>query len=121
MPKYQFLCSNSECGEVFDIRIPASEYTPEQNCPKCEQVAKRVFTPVNIHQGRTLGQKTSGASLRTIEHGKYMKDAREKRKRNYSPTSREAQSNELWVGTEVQDGVLKAPEKNKGQKPTKAE
>jgi len=116
MPKYQFRCSNEECSDIFDIRVSADEYSAEQNCPKCNKFAKRVFTTISIHQGRTLSQKVSGASLKTIEHGKFMKDARDKRKRNYDPKSREAQSNELWVGSEVNDGVIDAPEKNKRSK-----
>jgi len=113
MPKYKFRCSNEECGLDFDIRASADEYSSEQSCPNCANQSKRVFTTVSIHQGRTIAQKQSGASSKTIEHGKYMKDAREKRKRNHDPKSREAQSNELWVGSEVQDGVINAPEKNK--------
>lgn len=116
MPKYQFKCSNEECNNVFDIRVSVDEYCAEQSCPTCQNSAKRVFTVISVHQGRTLSQKTSGASLKTIEHGKYMKDAREKRKRNYDPKSREAQSNELWVGSEVNDGVIETPEKNKRSK-----
>lgn len=111
MPKYQFRCSNEECCEEFNIWMLASEYDANQPCPKCLSQSQRVFTTVFVHQGRTISQKQSGTSLKTIEHGKYMKDAREKRKKNYDPQSREAQSNELWVGTEVQDGVIKAPEK----------
>jgi hypothetical protein len=87
------------------------DYNPEQQCPECSSTSVRLYTAITIHQGRTLAQKTSGASKRTIEHGKYMKDAREKRKRKYAPDSREAQSNELWVGSEVQDEVIKVPEK----------
>jgi putative FmdB family regulatory protein len=117
MPKYKFRCSNEECGSDFDIQVSASDYSPEQICPDCSGAAKRVFTTVSIHHGRTLAQKKSGASLKTIEHGKHMKDAREKRKRNYDPTSREAKSNELWVGSEISDGVIDAPEKNKRSKP----
>jgi len=111
MPKYKFRCPNEKCENHFDVRMSAEEYKPEQTCPDCGSEAVRVFTPVTVHQGRTLSQKQSGASLQTIDNGKYMKDARERRKKNYDPTSREAQSNELWVGSEVNDGIIKAPPK----------
>lgn len=112
MPKYTFLCSDSECNHEFNVYISANEYNSEQSCPECKNKAKRVFTAVSVHHGRTIAQKTSGASLRTIEHGKFMKDAREKRKKAHDPNSREAQSNELWTG-ELPEGI-KAPKKNKG-------
>ncbi len=111
MPKYRFQCSNNECELNFDINMSSDEYQSKQICPDCDSISERVFTVVAVHQGKTIAQKKSGVSSKTIEHGKYMKDAREKRKRNYDPTSREAQSNELWVGSEVQDGVINAPEK----------
>lgn len=111
MPKYSFRCSNEQCLNEFVLHMHFKDYNPEQQCPECSSTSVRLYTAITIHQGRTLAQKTSGASKRTIEHGKYMKDAREKRKRKYAPDSREAQSNELWVGSEVQDEVIKVPEK----------
>jgi putative FmdB family regulatory protein len=113
MPRYQFRCPSEECGNIFDVYMSAEEYTDIHACPDCQIDAKRVFTTISVHHGRTLSQKKAGASLKTIEHGKFIKDARDKRKKNYGPESREGQSNELWVGTEVQDGVVNAPEKNK--------
>jgi putative FmdB family regulatory protein len=111
MPTYPFRCLNDDCKNVFDIIMTVSEYCATQTCPTCNNDAQRIYTVVAVHQGRTLSQKQSGASLKTIEHGKYMKDAREKRKKNYHPDSREAQSNELWTGSEVNDGIIDAPDK----------
>ena len=114
MPKYSFQCLNDACEHCFELHLSISEYNPVTPCPLCTQESKRIYTPVSVHQGRTLGQKTTGTSKRTIDHGKYMREAREKRKQTYNPNSREAQSNELWTGNEVQDGVINAPKKNKG-------
>lgn len=62
-----------------------------------------------IHFGLTATEKAVGTTPHRKEWGKYMKDNREKRKKNYSPTTREGMSNELWVGNEVKDGVIAAP------------
>lgn len=46
MPKYEYCCT--KCANIFEIDKKVSEHTNEEKCPKCEEIAKQVFTPPAI-------------------------------------------------------------------------
>lgn len=113
MPIYEYACSNTECAIVFEEIVPLSERDVVRNCPECDCSSDRMISNFAFQYGRTRADKKIGATNDRVDKTKYMLDAREKRKKKYAPGSREAESNELWVGTEVQDGVIKAPNHKK--------
>ena len=43
-----------------------------------------------------------------------MKDQKNVRKKNYAPDTREAKSNEIWLGKEGLDGITQLPIDKKG-------
>jgi putative FmdB family regulatory protein len=45
MPSYNYRCT--VCESRFEVTRPMSS-TSEEHCPKCDAVAKRVFTPVSV-------------------------------------------------------------------------
>lgn len=45
MPTYDYRCT--ACSELFEVTRPMGSSEPE-NCPSCEALAKRVFTPVGV-------------------------------------------------------------------------
>lgn len=68
---------------------------------------KRVFDSFSTKEGRTANQKKLGASEKRIESGKWSKDELRKRKKDAHPDSREARSDEYWLGNEFKDGKRK--------------
>jgi len=113
MPLYEFSCANHGSEpHVFTLQMNVSDYVSNPACPDCGEESQRVFGSVAVQSGRTAAQKAAGTSKRTIDYGNYMKEQREQRKKNYGPNTREGQSNELWTGNEVKDGVIKGPDAN---------
>lgn len=111
MPIYEYEFEHEDGSiERFELMRSISERDSPALAPSGKGEGKRVPSlPGAILQGRTAAEKKVGTTNHRKEWGKYMKDAREKRKKNYSPTTREGMSNELWVGNEVKDGVIAAP------------
>lgn len=68
---------------------------------------KRVFDSFSTKEGRTANQKKLGASEKRIESGKWSKAELRKRKKDAHPDSREARSDEYWLGNEFKDGKRK--------------
>ena len=93
----------------FTLRMAIKDYNPQQSCPTCGGECRRILTVPAIHEGLTAAEKTAGTTRNRKDSGKYMKDAREKRKRAYGKGTREGDSNELWTGNEKRDGAFKGP------------
>ena len=72
-------------------------------CPLCKGLMKRVFDSFSTKLGQTSKQKQLGANERRVESGRWMKEETEKRKKEAPPDSREAKSNEYWLGNEFKD------------------
>lgn len=68
---------------------------------------KRVYDSFSSKQGRTANQKRLGASEKRIDSGNWMKEETKKRKKDAPPDSREAISDEFWLGNEFKDGIRK--------------
>ena len=98
---------------MFEQILPISKRDDLRLCPECDSPSERLVSNFAFQYGRTRADKKIGASKERVDNTKYMLDARDKRKKKYAPGSREAESNELWVGTEVDDGVIKAPNHKK--------
>lgn len=113
MPEYTFKCPHcEEEGEklTFSVRMSMKEFDSKADCPQCGQMTMvRVYDAPLMTIGRTANEKTAGTTKARFDSGKYFRDAREKRKKNYGPDTRAGISNELWVGTETKDGVFKGP------------
>lgn len=46
MPLYEYRCDS--CGE-FEVWRSISEYNASQNCPECDRIATKIFSPPNIN------------------------------------------------------------------------
>lgn len=46
MPAYDYRCTS--CDHIFEVMRPAKHAADGENCPCCEAVAKRVFSPVGV-------------------------------------------------------------------------
>jgi putative FmdB family regulatory protein len=56
MPFYDYACD--DCEVVFTIRKPIAEYKTPENCPECEEDARKVISPVGvIFKGDSWGDK----------------------------------------------------------------
>lgn len=96
----------------FDVMCNQSESSNSFECVHCQGTnTKKIPSVFSYTFGRTRLEKTAGTTSKRFELGKYMRSEREKRKRTADPTSRDAITNELWTGTEVQRGVIKGPNK----------
>jgi len=67
----------------------------------------RLFDSFSSKDGRTVNQKKLGATEKRIESGKWTKEETQKRKKDAPPDSREAKSNEYWLGNEFKNGERK--------------
>ena len=74
-------------------------------------MALQVPALLTYHMGLTAAEKNAGVKKSRRDAGNYMRDAREKRKKEFGPNSREGQSNELWTGGEYDKQVFKGPSK----------
>jgi hypothetical protein len=130
MPTYEFEClsctekikeikSNPEninnediqnCPDNYTFEIEGCMSNPphEAECPVCEVITnRRVFFPAYVHWGLTAAEKSAGTTKGRFDMGKFMKDARDKRKRQAAPDSKDKISNELWTNTPWQKDLLK--------------
>jgi hypothetical protein len=89
---YDFSSKKSPCGKYDAIKLPP--------------------TGVISANGLTLNQKKAGTTKKRIEMGKFMREQRTVRKKNYEPGTRQHDSNEIWTGTEGTDGVTQMPINN---------
>jgi hypothetical protein len=105
------VCSkNNKEDYFFELNCSMSEYTGKSKCPICGKQSKtRIYTPPAIHMGMTAAEKSAGTTKQRVDYAKYVRDARDKRKRQADPNSRDAKSNELWTGSEVERGVISGP------------
>jgi len=113
MPIYSFMCNDCECD--FEVFTTFEKSTSEQwACEECgSKDTKKVPGLASFHMGLTLGEKNAGVKKSRRDMGAYMKDARDKRKKEFGPNSREGQSNELWTGGEYDKTVWKGPSSKK--------
>lgn len=52
---YQYSCQH--CQAVFDVVKPARDFERAENCPGCNELAKRDFAPMNLHLVHTKVQE----------------------------------------------------------------
>jgi len=111
---YEFLCTCNEEQKFYTVSMSLKDYKSEIACPcgKENAMAKRVFNVPAVHHGMTANEKIAGTKKERVEYGKFMKDQREIRKKEYGPETREGVTNELWTGNEGLDGVTKMPIKS---------
>jgi len=64
-----------------------------------------------VTNGLTANEKKSAQQTR--EMAEFMKDQKSVRKKSYDPSSREAQTNEIWTGKEGLDGITELPVQKK--------
>ncbi|MDC0831477.1 hypothetical protein CKA32_003857 [Geitlerinema sp. FC II] len=85
MPLYEYRCAR--CGEFEAWRTIAERQTPV-NCPQCEAIAQRIFSPpmVNLNAG-SLSSKSSTSEPRVV------KAQREPTPSRYQPS----QSGRPWM------------------------
>lgn len=119
MPIYEYEFTHPDgSAERFETIRPFATRDEPTPAPSGLGFGKRVPSlPAAQVTGMTAAEKKLGTTSSRREWGKYMRDARDKRKQNYSPSTREGFSNELWVGNEVRDSVIAAPtQKQMGSK-----
>ena len=115
MPIYEYKCfkctkKNKE-NVIFEITQRMNDDHSQAECPICGTISTtRIFTPFALHEGLSQAEKSAGTTKHRADLGKFMKDSRDKRKRTAEPGTKDAISNELWTGSEVQRGVIKGPE-----------
>lgn len=115
MPIYPFCCEDcttaDETSYIFECLMSfAKAEEGKIQCPQCNgNNTTRMIGIPSMQMGLTLAQKKSGVKNSRLDSTKYMKDAREKRKREFSANTYEGSSNELWTGSEVQRGVFTGP------------
>jgi putative FmdB family regulatory protein len=119
MPLYDFKCSHCSEGDeqdyTFTLSMPMSADRSAVTCPNCDKsdATARLFNvPAMSMGGLTASEKAAGTTKQRADMGKFMRDQRTKRKRQYGSNTREGKSNELWAGP-LPEG-FKAPEKPKG-------
>lgn len=111
MPIYSFKCD--DCDNVFEVFTSYDKSNTEQwKCEFCSSVnTRKVPSLASFQLGLTAAEKNAGVKKNRRDMGAYMKDARDKRKKEFGPNSREGQSNELWTGGEYDKRVWKGPSK----------
>ena len=86
------------------------DYQPEIICPcGSGNTIKRKFSSVSVQNGLTAKEKQFGTTNNRKQMADFMKDQKQVRKTAYDPTSREAKSNEIWLGKEGLDGITSMP------------
>jgi len=76
-------------------------------CPCGKGTMRRIFEVFSTKEGRTNKQKSLGATEKRLDSGKWTKEETRKRKSQAAPDSREAISNEYWLGNEFKNGDKK--------------
>ncbi len=113
MPSYDFQCAGCRYTNGTPYIFTVVQGMNDERvavCDVCESPTRlRSFYAPPIHHGLTANEKAAGTTKQRFESGKYMKDQREKRKKKYGSGTREGDSNELWTGNEVKDGIIPGP------------
>lgn len=111
MPIYAYKCN--DCEHDFEVFTTYDKSLSEQwPCEACESTnTKKVPGLASFSFGLTAAEKNAGVNKNRKDMGAYMKDARNKRKKEFGPNTREGQSNELWTGGEYDKTVWKGPSK----------
>jgi putative FmdB family regulatory protein len=114
LPTYSFRCDacpkNEGNEKYFDLSMGMNDDRSNVLCPDCGGKTARIFHVPATNEGLTAFEKGAGTTKHRADLGKFMRSERQKRKRNYGPGTREGDSNELWAGNEVRDGVIKGPD-----------
>jgi putative FmdB family regulatory protein len=113
MPIYSFKCD--DCENNFEVFTTYDKSNTEKfPCEECSSTnTKKIPSLASFHMGLTVAEKNAGVKPSRRDMGNYMKDARDKRKKEFGPNSREGQSNELWTGGEYDKSVWKGPSSKK--------
>lgn len=82
MPIYPFRCE--ECSGEFDVFASYEKATSEKwPCEHCGSTdTKKVPALLTYHMGLTAAEKSAGVKKSRRDAGNYMRDARDKRKKN---------------------------------------
>lgn len=105
MPLFRFKCTCD--GTIHELHLSISDYKSEMDCPCGNGKMKRIYDSFSTKEGRTVNQQKQGATEKRIDSGKWSKEELRKRKKDAHPDSREAKSNEFWLGNEFKDGKRK--------------
>ena len=105
MPLFRFRCTCDE--SIHELYLHLNDYKPELPCPSGNGIMNRIYDSFATKEGRTVNQKNLGATEKRLEAGKWTKEETNKRKNNSHPESREAKSNEYWLGNEFKNGEKK--------------
>jgi hypothetical protein len=105
MPCYRFRCTCAR--DIHEINLLYKDYKEVLPCPCGESKMTRIFDNFNNKEGRTNNQKKHGSTEKRVEGGTWMKEETKKRKKDAPPDSREAISNEFWLGNEFKKGDKK--------------
>ena len=110
-------CENSGAIELlFEQSFPmTTDFSQvKATCPDCDgNNTQKVMSTFAVHYGLTNNEKTAGTTKRRKDVGAYMRDARDIRKREARPGTKDAVSNEIWTGSEVTRGVIEGPQAKK--------
>lgn len=110
MPRYEYVCNCHDDEKIYVISLSFEDYKPEINCPcGSGNIINRKFSSVSVQNGLTAKEKQFGTTTKRKGMADFMKDQKEVRKKSYVPDSREAKSNEIWLGKEGLDGVTHLP------------
>lgn len=109
MPRYEFVCNCGEDETVYILNVSFQDYKPEIQCPCGRGIARRKFSSISVQNGLTAKEKQFGTTSNRKNMADFMKDQRENRKKSYNPETREAKSNEIWLGKEGMDGITQLP------------
>ena len=105
MPFFRFVCTCD--NSIHELHLSINDYKEEMVCPCGNGMMKRMWDSFLSKNGRTLNQKKLGATEKRIDSGRWTKEETNKRKKESHPESREAISNEFWLGNEFKDGKKK--------------
>lgn len=115
MPTYEFNCKCGEEEKIYTLVLTFEDYKNVKNCPcGSGNSAQRIFSGFTVDQGLTAKEKKFGTTNNRRQMADFMKDQKNVRKKNYAPDTREAKSNEIWLGKEGLDGITQLPIDKKG-------
>ena len=110
MPRYEYICKCDDEQKIYVINLSFSEYKSEINCPcGSGKTCSRGFSNVSVQQGLSAKEKQFGTTSNRKNMAEFMKDQKQVRKHSYAPDTREARSNEIWLGKEGLDGITQLP------------
>lgn len=114
MPIYNYKCNDCEKADDaehyrFTKLLPISKMDSQVECPHCKHNdTTRVLSTFCMKISQlTVAHKAMGITEARVDMGNYMKEARNKRKQEFGPDTKEGASNEYWTGGEYDKTVWK--------------